>query len=263
MSLSLYSFLLCQEIKFNLVPNFIFCTFNLVKNYLFKQLYSISFYPLVFLSLLWIVFLLQNTINFNFVKLGVLPRQIEGLPGIVTSVFVHGDLANIASNSVPLFVLGMMLFYFYKKIAKPVFLWIWLISGLWLWIGGRNNDNYPVYHIGASTLIYGLAAFLFFSGLFRKHLRLMVVSALVVFLYGSIVWGMFPLKSEISWEGHLFGAIAGLLVAFNYRKEGPQRRIYEWENEEEEETEILNDQNQEEQNDFSIRYIYKEKNEGD
>jgi len=132
------------------------------------------------------------------------------------------------------------LFYFYKKIAKASFLWIWFISGLWLWIGGRNNSLYPNYHIGASTLIYGLATFLFFSGLFRKHLRLMVVSTLVVFLYGSIMWGIFPLKTEISWEGHLFGAIAGVLVAYNYRKEGPQRRVYQWEEEEEEEIEAEN-----------------------
>jgi membrane associated rhomboid family serine protease len=153
----------------------------------------------------------------------------------VTSVFIHGDAGHIASNSIPLIVLGMMLFYFYKKIAKAAFLWIWLISGLWLWIGGRNSIQYPTWHIGASTLVYGLATFLFFSGVFRRHLRLMVVSVLVVFLYGSIMWGIFPLQAGMSWEGHLFGAIAGMLVAFNYRKEGPQRRIYHWEEEEEEE----------------------------
>lgn len=233
-----------------------------MKNYLAKQLYSISVYPFLFVALLWLVFFIQNSFNYNFVKFGVLPRHTEYLLGIVTSVFIHGDLAHIASNSVPLLVLGMMLFYFYKKIAKPVFFWIWLISGLWLWIGGRNNENYPVYHIGASTLIYGLASFLFFSGVFRKHLRLMVVSALVVFLYGSIVWGIFPFKTEISWEGHLFGAIAGILVAFNYRKEGPQRKIYDWENEDDnDETEIpFEEENNKQQNNFSIRYIYKSGN---
>lgn len=231
-----------------------------MKNYLPKQLFSIAFYPFLFVLLLWLVFFIQHSVNFNFSKLGVLPREIGGALGIFTSVFIHGDLAHIASNSIPLLVLGMMLFYFYKKIAKPVFFWIWIISGLWLWIGGRNNENYPVYHIGASTLIYGLATFLFFSGVFRKHLRLMVVSALVVFLYGSIMWGVFPFKPEISWEGHLFGAIAGVLVAFNYRKEGPQRKIYDWENDDDE-TEIPFEENENEKNDFIIRYIYKEKNE--
>lgn len=208
-----------------------------MKNYLIKQLYQAGFYPLLFLMAMWLVFWAQSTSQFNFLKLGILPRDSKGLLGILTSVFVHGDLNHIASNTLPLLILGMMLFYFYKRIALPVFLWIWLISGLWLWIGGRNNINYPVYHIGASTLIYGLAGFLFFSGVFRRHIQLMVVSALVVFLYGGIVWGIFPVQESISWEGHLFGGIAGILVAFNYRKEGPQRKVYQWEEENDEEDE--------------------------
>lgn len=255
-----------------------------MKNYLAKQIYSALFYPFLFVLFLWIVFFIQINTNYNFYTFGVLPRDSKGLLGIFTSVFVHENLNHIASNTIPLLVLGMMLFYFYKKIAKASFMWIWFISGLWLWIGGRNNALYPNYHIGASTLIYGLATFLFFSGLFRRHLRLMVVSTMVVFLYGSIMWGIFPLKTEISWEGHLFGAIAGVLVAFNYRKEGPQRRVYQWEEEIEEEAkveEIENDakdedklgmelpnieplQNQNEQNkplnNFTIQFIYKEKN---
>ena len=245
----------------------------MVKNYLLKQVYQILIYPFLFVALMWLVFFLQNTVHSNFLQFGVLPREWKGLPGIVTSVFIHGDLGHIASNTIPLLVLGMMLFYFYKKIAKISFLWIWLISGLWLWIGGRNNPDYPTCHIGASTLIYGLATFLFFSGVFRKHLRLMVVSLLVVFLYGGIMWGIFPLKEEISWEGHLFGALAGVLVAFNYRKEGPKPRVYEWEEEEESENEESGPENMEgNENALSpeagekkadqtvqIRFIYKEK----
>lgn len=232
-----------------------------MKNYLLRQIYQSLFYPVLFVSLLWLVFFVQINSDFNFSKLGVLPREATGLHGILTSVFVHGDLGHIASNSIPILVLGMMLFYFYKKIAKPAFFWIWLISGIWLWIGGRNNDLHPVYHIGASTLIYGLATFLFFSGVFRKHLRLMVVSALVVFLYGSIMWGVFPFKTEISWEGHLFGALAGVLVAFNYRKEGPQPKKYEWEDEEEDDdnpeppSEELTTEQPE--NPVTINFIYK------
>lgn len=243
-----------------------------MKNYLLKQVYQALFYPFIFVAILWFVFYLQNTLDFNFSKLGVLPRELNGLPGILTSVFVHGDLGHIASNSIPLLVLGMMLFYFYKKIAKVTFIWIWLISGIWLWIGGRNSADYPLYHIGASTLIYGLATFLFFSGVFRRHLRLMVVSAMVVFLYGSIMWGIFPFKTEMSWEGHLFGAIAGVLVAFNYRKEGPQRREYVWPDENEEEdnqnpstSEISEDLRNADNKtgNVTINFIYKEKKQSD
>lgn len=210
---------------------------------------------------MWLVFWLQPSSQFNFLKLGVLPREPKGLLGVVTSVFVHGDINHIASNTLPVLVLGMMLFYFYKRIAVPVVVWIWLISGLWLWVGGRNNVNYPVYHIGASTLIYGLAGFLFFSGVFRRHLQLMVVSALVVFLYGGIVWGVFPVQENISWEGHLFGIIAGVLVAFNFRKEGPQRKVYQWEEEEDEESESNDEQppsGDESTNQITFQYHYKQ-----
>lgn len=241
-----------------------------MKNYLLKQIISTAFYPVLFLISLWLIFFVKQNSDYNFSKFGILPREPEGALGIITSVFIHGDLDHIISNSFPILILGMMLFFFYKKIAKPAFIWIWLVSGVWLWIGGRNNQHHPVYHIGASTLIYGLATFLFFSGVFRKHLRLMVVSALVVFLYGSIMWGIFPLKEEISWEGHLFGAIAGILVAYNYRKEGPQRRVYVWENESEDdndediETETEQNENlssENDKNDIIINYIYRNNDE--
>ncbi|MEO6304365.1 MAG: rhomboid family intramembrane serine protease [Bacteroidia bacterium] len=240
-----------------------------MKNFLAKQILNSIFYPFIFLLGIWIVFFIERTNDLSFVKFGILPRSVQGLLGIVTSVFIHGDIEHIASNSIPLLVLGMMLFYFYKKIAKAAFVWIWLISGIWLWLGGRNSVEYPTYHIGASTLIYGLATFLFFSGVFRKHLRLMVVSAMVVFLYGSIMWGIFPLKTEISWEGHLFGSLAGVLVAFNYRKEGPQRRVYHWEEEDDNDEVNLVEQSEEPENnetedpsttnDIKINFIYKEK----
>jgi membrane associated rhomboid family serine protease len=233
-----------------------------MKNYLLKKTLSIGLYPFLFVLALWIVFFIEQNSAHGFSKYGVLPRDVKGLPGIVFSVFIHSGLDHILSNSWPLMVLGMLLFFFYKRIAKQAFVWIWLISGLWLWIGGRNSQAHPTYHIGASTLIYGLATFLFFSGVFRRHLNLMVVSALVVFLYGSIMWGIFPIKEEISWEGHLFGAIAGVLVAFNYRKEGPQRKVYDWENESddddtstEENVEDLPENNT--QQDLKINYIYK------
>ncbi len=233
-----------------------------MKNYLVKQIYQSTFFPVLFLIAIWTVFLFQSTSDYNFIKWGVLPREVAGLPGIFTSVFIHGDIGHIASNSIPLLVLGCMLFYFYKKIAKPVFIWLWLVSGIWLWIGGRNSESHATYHIGASSLIYAFASFLFFSGVFRRHLRLMVVSALVVFLYGSIMWGIFPIKTEISWEGHLFGTIAGILVAFNYRKEGPQRREYQWDEEDDENEENGDENNRdaEQPNNFiTINFIYKEK----
>lgn len=187
---------------------------------------------MLFLVICWGLFFLDYTYQLNLAQYGISPRTVSGLKGILFAPLIHGDLNHIASNSLPVLVLGSLLFYFYKPIAWSSVMWMYLISGVWLWVGGRNNADGNMHHIGASTLIYAFASFLFFSGVFRKHRQLMVVSALVTLLYGSITWAIFPFDDTISWEGHLFGALSGLLVAFNYRKEGPQQPHYAWEEEE-------------------------------
>jgi membrane associated rhomboid family serine protease len=117
-----------------------------------------------------------------------------------------------------------------------VLLGIWLLSGIWVWFGGRSS-----WHVGASGVIYGLSAFLFLSGIIREVKGLAALSLVVVFLYGSMIWGvfpdLFPEEEAISWEGHLGGFVAGMAMALYYRKQGPQRKKYSWE---------LEDQNDEE-----------------
>ena len=98
------------------------------------------------------------------------------------------------------------------------------MSGIWMWIAARDGN-----HIGFSGVIYALASFIFFSGLIRRYYRLMALSGIVVFLYGSMVWGVLPIQPQISWEGHLFGAIAGAILAYYFRNQGPQRPKYSWE----------------------------------
>ncbi len=110
---------------------------------------------------------------------------------------------------------------------------MFFISGFFLWIIGR-----PSYHIGASGLVYALASFLFLSGLIKKNPRLAAVSLIITFLYGSMIWGVFPLKIDVSWEGHLCGLISGILVALFYKNHGPKRKKYDWELEEENQIEI-------------------------
>ena len=197
-----------------------------------SELLSVIMYPLLFLIVCWAVFLADYNWDLDLYLYGVNPRTVSGLKGILFSPFIHGDFGHIINNSLPVFILGSMIFYFYKPIAWPAILWIYVISGIWLWVGGRNNDVIPNYHIGASTLIYGFASFLFFSGVFRKHKQLMMVSAFVVFMYGSITHGIFPFDTRVSWEGHLFGAISGVLVAYSYKKEGPQAVVHQWPEEE-------------------------------
>lgn len=230
-----------------------------MKNEALKSLIKVGIYPMLFLTGMWLVFLIDQLSSYNLTQFGTSPRTLKGLLGILTSPFLHANLDHIASNSLPMLVLGMLTFYFYKPIAWPAFLWIYFMSGIWLWVGGRNNPDREIYHIGASGLIYGAALFLFFSGVLRKHKPLMVISALVLFLYGSMMWGIFPLMPDISWEAHLFGAISGLMVAYNYRKEGPQREEYVWENEDDDENddEYLNAQeNETEPGNTTITYHF-------
>lgn len=199
---------------------------NKEKNDLLRAL----FYPTVFIIILWIVKLAEVVFHWPLTNFGLVPRSINYLPGILTTPFLHADFLHLLSNTGPVFILGSFLFYFYKAIAWRVILWIYVLSGIWLWIGGRE-----AMHIGASGLVYGLAAFLFLSGIFSKNTALMTVTLIITFLYGSLIWGFFPEffpKENISWEGHLFGFIAGVLMALYFRKEIPQPKQYQWDEEE-------------------------------
>lgn len=119
--------------------------------------------------------------------------------------------------------LGTALFMFYRRVAFQVLLLGTVLTGLWVWAGARES-----FHIGASGVVYVLAAFVFFSGVFTRNKRMMGLSLITVFVYGSMVWGVFPLEDGVSWESHLFGGIAGLLLAFIYRQEGPEKKMYSW-----------------------------------
>jgi len=193
-----------------------------------KFVYSLII-PGLFVLLIWVVHLLNTTLELDLVWLGIFPRRAEGLPGILTSPLIHGNWNHLINNSIPILVLGAGIFYFYSDLAGKVLLLTYLFTGIWVWAAGR-----PAWHIGASGLIYGMASFLFFSGIIRRYVPLMAISLLVIFLYGGMVWGIFPLESGISWESHLLGAVAGWILAIYFRKEGPQRPVYEWELEEEE-----------------------------
>lgn len=188
-----------------------------------KLAHSLIF-PVLFVLIMWIVKIAELTLEESWARLGILPLDLSGLIGVLTSPFIHGDLSHLASNTVPILTLGTALFYFYRKVAYKVFGLIYIMTGLFVWLMGRD-----AYHIGASGVAYALAAFLFASGVFKWDMRLLAVSLTIVFLYGSLVWGVFPIVKTISWESHLMGAITGFVLAIYYRKEGPQRPKYSWE----------------------------------
>jgi len=181
-----------------------------------RILYSL-FFPTLFIAVLWIVWLTAQAMEINLSHWGIFPRETSGLLGVITSPFVHANIKHLFSNSVPLLVLSWCLFYFYKDLGYGVFPILWILSGFLTWILGRYS-----YHIGASGLIYSLTFFLFFSGVFRLYVPLLAISLMIVFLYGSTLWGIFPIVEmidpSVSWEGHLAGAISGLLCALDFHK---------------------------------------------
>ena len=183
--------------------------------------------PIAFVLLLWGIHLIEVLSDEELAAfMGILPRQAEGLLGIVTFPLIHGGWGHLSSNSLPLIILGTAILFFYRPIALRSIAFIYLLHGALVFLAAR-----PVTHIGASGLVYGFAAFLLTSGILRRERSLIALSMLVIFIYGGMIWGVLPIREGVSWEGHLFGAIAGIAAAFYYRREGPQRTPYEWEQE--------------------------------
>lgn len=198
-----------------------------------KRVIYASVFPLLFLLLLWLIQTFSLFMDWDLHHLGIYPLTRKGVVGIFTQIFIHSGYSHLLANSIPLFILGWMLFYFYRDISHGVFLSLWILGGLLTWIISR-----PGWHVGASGLIYGLAFFLFFSGIFRRDRKLMSVSLIVAFLYGNTIWNMLPIASlykvTTSWEGHLSGALSGVLIAMAFRSLGPQRERLPIEDEEDE-----------------------------
>ncbi|CAH8291905.1 membrane associated rhomboid family serine protease [Mariniflexile fucanivorans] len=190
----------------------------------FKFSTGVVAYPISFVLIIWLVFWFEVRFGFDFNKFGVYPQTLKGLRGVVFSPFIHGSIQHLYHNTVPLFVLSMALFYFYRPIAWKVLVFGIIVSGFLTWCIGR-----PSYHIGASGIIYLLVSFIFFKGVFAKHYRLIALSLLVVFLYGSLIWYALPLEEGVSWEGHLSGLITGLLFALTFRKAIAKPKKYIWE----------------------------------
>ena len=212
------------------------------------------------------MFWFEIRFGFDFNYLGIQPRNLQGLRGILFSPFIHSDIKHLFHNTIPLFILTMALFYFYRPISWKVLILGLLFTGMFTWIIGR-----PANHIGASGIIYLLASFLFFKGIFSKYYRLIALSFIVVFLYGGLLWFIVPVDPKISWEGHLSGLIVGFIFALIYKQNIEKRPKFEWEKEtynsdedvfmqhfdehgnfvERKEEELL-------ENDTSYNYIFKE-----
>jgi membrane associated rhomboid family serine protease len=187
---------------------------------------------LVLVLLMWLSYWADSLLQVNFYEYGVLPKSASGLKGILFMPLIHSstDINHIINNTPPTFFLLMALIYFYRAIAFKVFVFGWIFTGALTWMMASSSASY---HIGMSGVIYFLAGFLFTSGVIRKYFQLQVISLAVVFLYGSMIWGIFPLKEDVSWEGHLSGLLSGILLSFFFKTQGPKRPKYQYEIEKE------------------------------
>lgn len=189
---------------------------------------NIKFIPqlhkaILFVLPMWFVYIIEIFWNKNFNNYGIYPEKLFGLRGVLFSPFLHGDMNHLFNNTIPLLVLTTILFFFYNKIASKVFIYGFFLTGILTWFLAQSS-----YHIGASGIVYMLFGFVFFSGILRKHFRLTAISLMVIFLYGSMFWYIFPIEDKISWEGHLSGLIVGVLLALIFRKKGPKTKEFKF-----------------------------------
>ncbi len=174
------------------------------------------------ISFIWIS---DAYLDLRLTRFGLRPRDLEGLLGVLTAPLLHANFEHLFSNVLPLIISLTAILYLYPNTALRAIPMIWIGSGLLAWLIGR-----PSIHIGASGFVYGLLAFVFVSGLFRRDMRSVGVSLVVWFLYGSMIWGVLPIRPNMSWELHLSGAVLGVALAFIFKDwdQVPIKR-YEWE----------------------------------
>jgi len=163
----------------------------------------------LFIAVLFLIKGIEYLFHLPLEQFGIVPRTATGLVGILFSPLLHGNMHHLLANAVPLFVLLVLLlsnpqYHPYQTLAL-----IWIASGLGTWLIGRGG----AVHIGASSIVFGLAAFLIVAGLTMKSWRSAIVAIFVFLLYGGIFYGALPQTGPISWEGHLCGAVAGAWIA--------------------------------------------------
>jgi membrane associated rhomboid family serine protease len=181
-----------------------------------------------FVALIWLIDILNWALDLELQRFGVRPRQLAGLPGILLAPLLHGGPVHLIANSLPLLVLGTGMLYLYPNSALKVLPAVYLGPGIAVWVFAERGV-----HVGSSGLVYGLVSYIFVAGVIRRDRRAIAASLLVCFLYGSMVWGVLPIRPGVSWETHLAAALIGIALAIALRRQDiPPRKRYTWEDEE-------------------------------
>ena len=179
----------------------------------------------MFVAALAVVHFASWALGLELQRFGIHPRDVAGLAGIVVAPLLHGDVAHLASNALPLLLAGTALLYLYPDSSRYVLPAVYLGPGILVWLFARDSI-----HIGASGLVYGILAYVFVGGILRRDRRAWAASILVAFFYGAMVWGVLPIKHGVSWETHLAAAAIGVVLAFALRhRDVPPRKLYSWE----------------------------------
>jgi membrane associated rhomboid family serine protease len=194
-------------------------------------------FPVLLIVILWLTEFYETFSGHDLYRWGIYPREWDSLIGVITAPLIHSDFEHLISNTVPLFTLTSVMIFFYRKVALPSYIVIQIFTGLAVWIFAR-----PSYHIGASGVVYGLVSFVFWSGVFRRNIKSIVLALIIVVMYSGYFYGILPNKEGVSWESHLFGGIVGIFAAFlfkNVQEEDEKKVVYSWELEEEEGRDFL------------------------
>jgi membrane associated rhomboid family serine protease len=175
---------------------------------------------------LWLVKLVESIFGLELAVYGVYPRDPMGAWGILFAPLIHGSFSHLFANTGPLLIIGTLLLYGYPRSARILIPVLYLGSGLGVWLLARD-----AFHIGASGLIFGMMFFVFTIGILRWDRSAIALSLVVFFLYGGMVWGVFPGDPGVSFESHIFGAVIGIALAFllKNRDPAPARKKYSWE----------------------------------
>ena len=226
----------------------------------FIQLLDSIVWPLVIITAIWLAFFLNHGYDLDLNYYGMRPHEIRGLLGIFTMPLLHGNFDHLFSNSIPLLVSLAFIFQYFKTTKWKIIVSIYLFSGVLLWFIGKSPSN----HIGASGLVYGFIAFLITHAFINKNKQTIAAAFILIFLYGSLIYGIFPdygrlIGKNISWEGHLAGMLIGIIVGFVFRQYGPQKIVYEDDDDDEHYPWFPDEEIEHDNESINYHYHYKSK----